>query len=171
MNSDELKVILEQHRIWVETGHRRGRQADLSVADLSGADLSKANLSGADLSEANLRWADLSVADLSEANLSEADLRWADLRNTNFNRANLINAKLSEATTSDFVFVGCIGSANRMTTYHISTDTVFCGCFDGTLLEFESKVKEVHKDNPVFLAEYLAAVSFIKAVVAARKEG
>ena len=85
---EQLKEILEKHKIWLEGGEGGSRanmsRADLSDANLRGADLSDANLSGADLSDAdlrgaNLRCADLSGADLSDANLSDADLRGANL--------------------------------------------------------------------------------------------
>ena len=63
MTKDELKSILEQHRLWVEgNGGKR------------------ANLRDANLQDANLRGADLPCADLQYANLRGADLRGADLR-------------------------------------------------------------------------------------------
>ena len=74
MNANDLKTILEKHKMWLndEDGGEMAdlrwadlRWADLSGADLSGADLSGANLSGANLSGADLRWADLSGANLS----------------------------------------------------------------------------------------------------------
>ena len=56
MNANDMKTILEKHRLWLnnEDGGK--------MADLSGANLRGANLSGADLSGANLRGADLSGA-------------------------------------------------------------------------------------------------------------
>ena len=52
MNADELKTVLEQHKLWLfDNG---GERADLRRADLQGADLRYADLQGADL-----RWADL----------------------------------------------------------------------------------------------------------------
>ena len=52
MNKDELKSILEQHRLWVEDNG--GKYASLQGADLRRADLRRANLQGADLRDANL---------------------------------------------------------------------------------------------------------------------
>ena len=72
MNADELKTILEQHKLWLEdNGGER--------ANLQGADLRYADLQGADLQGADLRWADLQGADLRWAVLQGADLRRADL--------------------------------------------------------------------------------------------
>jgi len=67
MSTDELKTILEQHKLWLEDNG--GERANLRGADLQGA-----NLQGADL-----RWANLRGADLRWANLRGADLRWANL--------------------------------------------------------------------------------------------
>lgn len=94
----------------------------------------------ADLSGANLRW----------ANLSEANLRWADLSGAN----------LSGGT--DIISVSGIGSARRMTTYHIQQDRVWCGCFTGTLAEFEAQVEKTHKDNPKHLSNYRNAIALLK---------
>ena len=79
MTKEELSLILDKHKKWLNDDHD-GERADLSDANLRGADLSGADLSRADLSDADLRGADLSDADLSDANLRGADLSGADLR-------------------------------------------------------------------------------------------
>ena len=119
-----------------------------------------ANLSGANLSGAYLSGADLSGADLSGANLRGADLNWADL-----NGANLSGANLSDGV--DIISVSGIGTARRMTTYHVQQDKVWCGCFTGTLAEFEEKVEKTHKDNPKHLENYRNAIALFKGA----KEG
>jgi len=87
-------------------------------------------------------------------------------------KADLSEANLSWAITSDnrYVFVGQIGSAKRTTIYDRVQDVVFCGCFKGTLKEFEARCKETHKNNKVYLAEYKSAIVFIKAVCKAREK-
>jgi len=130
--------------------------ADLSSADLSSADLSSANLSSADLRSANLRYANLSSANLSSADLRSANLRYADLR---------YGVNLSEAKTDKrYIQIGCIGSSKRMTTYCFEDDKVWCGCFNGTLKEFEDKCKETHKNNEHYLKEYTGAINYIKSL-------
>jgi hypothetical protein len=119
-------------------------------ADLGGADLSGANLSGANLSGANL----------SGADLSGANLRSAELRSANLSGANLSGANLSER----YIQIACIGSENRMTTYRFVDDTIWCGCFKGTLEEFENRVKETHKNNPQYFREYLGFIAYIRGV-------
>ena len=75
MKSEELKIILAQHVLWLNSN--RGEMANLREADLRRANLREADLRGADLREANLRGADLREADLLEADLRGADLDFA----------------------------------------------------------------------------------------------
>ena len=117
-----------------------------SRANLRYADLSGANFSCADLSGANLRYANFSYADLSDADLSGADLRDANL-------------------DKRYIQIACIGSAKRMTTYCFEDDKIWCGCFTGTLKEFEIEVKNTHNDNPQYLAEYLGFINYIESLI------
>ena len=99
--AEELKVILELHKKWLDD-EKDGVRADLSYANLrsanlSSADLRSANLRSADLRYADLSYANLSSADLSSANLSSADLRSANLRSADLSYANLSSADLSSA--------------------------------------------------------------------------
>ncbi len=84
MNSEDLKKILDEHRVYLTSFGERGSRANLSGAYLSGADLSDANLSGANLSGAYLSGADLSDANLSGAYLSGAYLSGANLPDRTF---------------------------------------------------------------------------------------
>lgn len=120
--SDRIRMILDAHTRWIESGGDESERADLSRCDLKGADLFGANLRLADLSAAELIRADLSDANLEHANLEhanlagaslawsnlrgvnltgaclrEADLRWADLREANLSEADLQDANLSGA--------------------------------------------------------------------------
>ena len=151
------------------------RSADLSSADLSYANLRSANLRSANLSYANLSYANLSYVNLSSANLSYANLSYAnliyvdlssaDLSYVNLRSANLSYANLSCAVTDKkYIQIACIGSRKGMTTYCFDDDEIFCGCFRGTLKEFEKEVKETHKDNEQYLKEYLGFIKYLKAV-------
>ena len=97
ITEEELREILEQHKLWLDSNETEGKCADLSDADLSGADLSDADLSGVNLYGADLRCADLSGADLSGAILTGADLTSVDLFAANLTGANLTNANLTDA--------------------------------------------------------------------------
>lgn len=110
ISEEELKIILEDHKKWIESSRRKGVVAslnwkNLSAANLSGTDLRgkkiwRANLSGANLSGANLSKAELSDADFSEANLTGANLSGANLKRSNLNAANLRGTNFSEAVLS-----------------------------------------------------------------------
>ncbi len=154
-------TLLEAIKSYANLRYANLRSADLSYADLSSANLHYANLRYADLSSANLRYADLSSANLRYANLRSADLSYADLSSANLR----YGVNLSEAKTDKrYIQIGCIGSSKRMTTYCFEDDIVWCGCFKGTLEEFETKCKETHKDNEQYLKEYIGAINYIKSL-------
>ena len=96
MNKKELRDILTQHVLCLDSGGEEGRQAILRGADLRGAEfeLIGAYLPGANLSEANLRGADLRGANLTGADLTGANLIDADLRGAGLYRADLRGANL-----------------------------------------------------------------------------
>ena len=65
---------------------------------------------------------------------------------------------------ADYICVKGLGSCNRNTTFYKTKDdgvSVACGCFNGTLKEFETKVKDTHKDTK-YAKEYLCAVEMVK---------
>ncbi|HEY9885990.1 MAG TPA: pentapeptide repeat-containing protein [Vampirovibrionales bacterium] len=107
MTEAELKKMLAQHKEWLDSLGRAGKQADFSGADLTwthlgNADLRRADLSGADLSGANLKnadltWASLRGADLRGANLKNADLTWAYLKGADLSGAHLSGTALRGA--------------------------------------------------------------------------
>jgi UDP-3-O-[3-hydroxymyristoyl] glucosamine N-acyltransferase len=74
------------------------------------------------------------------------------------------NADIRE--TSDYLVVGPAKSSEQFTTAH--KDSVIgirinCGCFSGTVNEFEVAIKETHKNNTKARNQYLAFVALIKA--------
>ena len=113
----ELKTILEQHKLWLDSDGEKGKRADLTNVDLRRANLTRANLTGANLTDvyltsaylyrvdliganltrANLTSANLYGAHLSCANLTSADLRCANLTCADLSRANLTGADLTRA--------------------------------------------------------------------------
>jgi uncharacterized protein YjbI with pentapeptide repeats len=94
----DLEIILEQHRDWVKSKERTGRQADLSRLNLEGADLTDTNLRNALLSETVLKGADLLLTDLQGARLLQANLEGANLLGARLREANLQGATLEGAT-------------------------------------------------------------------------
>lgn len=105
----EFAEVLDQHRLWVETGGQQGLRGHFAGADLTGVDLTAANLQGAELQKVKLRGADLSMANLRNANLVEADLRETNLLGTEFSGANLMGANLYGAQG---LWVGRLGGTN-----------------------------------------------------------
>ncbi|MFI3322597.1 MAG: hypothetical protein R3Y50_08755 [Rikenellaceae bacterium] len=85
---------------------------------------------------------------LVEAIKSGADLRDADLRYADLDKR--------------YLQVSCIGSSKRTTTYCFEDDKIWCGCFKGSLEEFEKQVKETHKNNKQFLDEYMGFINYVK---------
>jgi len=69
----------------------------------------------------------------------------------------------------DYCVIQGFGSENRSTTFYNASRedgkcevSVKCGCFNGTLAEFEAKVKETHGDN-VHAHTYLLAIEMVKS--------
>ena len=77
MDATELKVILDQHKLWIESGPKKGKRAHLVGANLEGANLQGAYLEGANLKGAYLEGANLEGANLEGANLGGAYLEGA----------------------------------------------------------------------------------------------
>ena len=89
MNKKELRKVLAQHVLWLNSDGEQGRRADLREANLSRAYLFKADLRGATLTGANLRGANLWRADLRGATLTGATLTGANLWRVDLRGAEL----------------------------------------------------------------------------------
>ena len=106
ITKEELKTILEQHKLWLNSTGKEGKCANLTRANLTHANLRCANLrcanltsadlTGADLTDAYLYRADLTRADLTRADLTRADLTGADLTGADLTGATLVNTILDE---------------------------------------------------------------------------
>ena len=124
-----------------------------------------ANLIGANLIDANLRGADLINANLRGANLSGADLRGADLRGAIVHEEHTID------NNTDILLIGPIGSRMDYTHFYRCRDGVIivkCGCFRGTIDEFDEKVKKMHGDNQYGM-DYRYTIEYVKKVFGRRK--
>jgi len=105
----ELAEILDQHKIWVESGGETGVKADLCGINLAKADLTGVNLQGAHLIRMNLEGADLSMANLRGASLVRSNLQNANLLGTELRGANLMGANLYGA---EGLWFGRLGGTN-----------------------------------------------------------
>ena len=135
--------------------------ADLESVYLIGTDLRNANLTNADLSLANLSYADLSYANLYEADLIYADLSYANLYEADLSKTEFYSTNLYK-TKGNFVGVENIGSKNDTTHYFYNNNRIICGCFDGTMKEFEDKVKETYEENSKEYKQYMIAIDTFK---------
>ena len=76
----------------------------------------------------------------------------------------LVSGDARVSGDADYIYLKGFGSHNRSTTMFRAKDgniCVSCGCFSGTLEEFENKVKETHGNNK-FAREYLALIEAAK---------
>lgn len=96
MTREELKVVLELHKKWLNN-EDDGARANLWGTDLRGIDLRGVDLRLACLSEADMRGVDLRGTDLSGADLWKAKL-W---------KTRLQRAKLSEVMNFPFIPYAC----------------------------------------------------------------
>jgi uncharacterized protein YjbI with pentapeptide repeats len=135
----ELAQILDEHKLWAESGGDAGAKADLTGANLAGADLTGVNLQDAILTKAKLAGADLSMANLRGANLVHADLRNATLLGTELRGASLMGATLYGA---EGLWVGRLGGTNL---------------FDALLPE---SVAEFSSTNPIAEASKIARLFY-----------
>ncbi len=105
----DLAEILDQHKMWVESGGESGVKADLCGVNLAKADLTGVNLQGAHLHRMNLSGADLSMANLRGASLVRSNLQNANLLGTELRGANLMGANLYGA---EGLWFGRLGGTN-----------------------------------------------------------
>jgi uncharacterized protein YjbI with pentapeptide repeats len=141
----EFAQLLDQHKMWVESGGDAGAKADLTGVNLAGADLTGVNLQDAILTKANLSSADLSMANLRGANLVHADLRDATLLGTELRGASLMGATLYGA---EGLWVGRLGGTNL---------------FDALLPE---SVAEFSSTNPIAEATKVARLFYFTTLAA-----
>ena len=192
MNQNELNVILEQHKLWLNTGGVDGNKADLSGAYLRGVDFDGADLSEADLREAylrgaylsgayligtDLRGADLIGTDLRGAYLEDAYLEGANLEGANLEgvylyKANLSNADLENANligtdlrlANGIYSFGPVGNEKRIGYAVKHTDCVMIqlGCFWGTSDEAVLAVSKKYDKNSNYVKQIKLAVDILQ---------
>ena len=134
ITEEELKTILEQHTLWLDSNETEGKCADLSDANLSDADLTDAKLYGADLYGADLTGANLRFANLYRANLTGANLFYANLTGADLSGANLTGADLSGADLTDAKLYGANLSYANLTGANLSdTDLIDADLTDAKL--------------------------------------
>ena len=161
MNTDELKTMLEKHKLWLDD-EEGGKRADLEDANLEGAELRDADLRGANLRGANLQYADLRVTDLEGADLRDADLEGTDLQYADLRGADLRDADLRDAdlrgANLDYaclpLWCGCKGMiVDKRIAAQIAAHFCALDCDDADYLAARTAILEFAKSS--HLAEVL----------------
>ena len=147
ISQEELEEKLQLHKKWLNN-EEDGVKLDLSYTDLRGADL---------------RCADLYGVDLSYAHLSYANLKDTNLEKTKLYLTNLYKTK------GEVVGIENIGSRNDTTHYFYNEDRIICGCFDGTMEEFENRVKEEYEKEDKEYKQYMIAIDTLKKLAELEK--
>lgn len=144
------------------------RDANLRGADLSHANLHKAYLVNANFCNADLRSANLNGAMLGHAKFSGSNLDGAILEGVNMFAVNLGGARIGEwgelyDGTSDILIVGPLGRRKGYTTIYHTEKGLFvqCGCFHGSMEQFELVVKETH-GNGKHARDYQLLIDFAR---------
>lgn len=101
---EELKQILAEHQLWLDSGREQGKQADFSGKNLDQTNLSGVNLQEAILIEASFFAANLERANFTKAQLAKAIFLNAYLPQANFTEANLLAATFREASVMNANF-------------------------------------------------------------------
>ena len=99
---------------------------------------------------------------------------WLDLRNTaitclpdNLTVGNSLDLRGTQITSdSNYIISDLIGSRNDRTTYFVKKDIVKCGCFSGSLQEFENKVAETYYVGSKYRKQYDDFINIIKGEIA-----
>ena len=101
-NRNDLMMVVNEHKIWMDSVRSSGttlygHRANLVGANLSGYSLERLNLSCANFDGANLVGANLSHANLAKCSFIEANLQGAILYHTNFRGAIMNGCDLRDA--------------------------------------------------------------------------
>jgi uncharacterized protein YjbI with pentapeptide repeats len=94
----DLREIIENHGLWLDSHGEAGACADFSGKNLAYAEMVDARLPNALFHKSNLKGADLTLADLRGAALVQANLAEANLLGTQLQQADLQGANLQGAT-------------------------------------------------------------------------
>jgi hypothetical protein len=102
MTDKQLKVILEQHDLWIKSNKAKGKQARLGLNfELRGKFLRRVNLQEADLKGVKFARSDLEKANFRGANLEYASFVGASLRGADFTGANILGVNFALADLSN----------------------------------------------------------------------
>jgi 2-methylcitrate dehydratase PrpD len=100
LSPDEIKRLLAEHRLYLETEYYEGHRANFASADLAGRDFSGLNLRGIKMDRALLSGADFTGAHLQSANLVGAIAEQACFDRDDTHLARIIHATAARLPTA-----------------------------------------------------------------------
>ena len=119
-----------------------------------------------EIPEHNVKAGDLGGWIEAERNLSQKGAAWVADSALVMDSAR-VTGKARVMDSADYITIGAIGSRNDTTTFYRGADGkiyVSCGCFNGSIDDFASKVKAVHAGTK-HEKTYLLAVELAKAQI------
>lgn len=119
-----------------------------------------------DIPEHDVKAGDLGGWIEAERNLSQKGAAWVADPALVMDSAR-VTGKARVMDSADYITIGAIGSRNDTTTFYRGADGkiyVSCGCFNGSIDDFASKVKAVHAGTK-HEKTYLLAVELAKAQI------
>lgn len=119
-----------------------------------------------DIPEHNVKAGDLGGWIEAERNLSQKGAAWVADSALVMDSAR-VTGKARVMDSADYITIGAIGSRNDTTTFYRGADGkiyVSCGCFNGSIDDFASKVKAVHAGTK-HEKTYLLAIELAKAQI------
>lgn len=153
--------------------------SSLEHSDLSDTKIFNSHFYNTSLAETNFSFASIINDTFTDCYLSSAIFNDSFLQDVNFKgkiylyntsflkirygRINLYDKGVVK-NSHDVAYIGNIGSRNSYTNVFNTDKGIFvsCGCFFGTLEEFEKEVLITHKYYPQYKKEYLDMIEYIK---------
>ena len=161
LSIDEVRHILKEHKLWVDTNHQSGAQADFSNCDLRRFDFCYGKRGELHkVHSMNFRGTDFSGVSFERLHFKGCDFTDAKLNNTHivgvcFDGCNFLNTKVTQAS----LFVCRINQCNMQNTLLGDSKLIYCQFFDNTF----SAVNPVCADffNAIFIDNKFFNATFI----------
>lgn len=177
ISEEELCMVIHRHALWLagnggaqaDLSNCDMQGMDLFFVDLTNAKVSGANFEGANLSNsvfsranfygANFRNADLNCCIFNGAYLTDCTMRGAILDykiqvvdTPTFSVAKHFNKSIKRYKTDEFPLIGrdcyAVACINSKSGAPVPDVYIFCGCWKGTISEFEAACEDRYPHNP-----------------------
>nr|WP_325190317.1 pentapeptide repeat-containing protein [uncultured Selenomonas sp.] len=170
LSMDEVRHILKEHKLWVDTNHQSGAQADFSNCDLRRFDFCYGKRGELHkFHSMNFRGTDFSGVSFERLHFKGCDFTDAKLNNTHivgvcFDGCNFLNTKVTQAS----LFVCRINQCNMQNTLLGDSKLIYCQFFDNSFREANlnrvSAEKGCHIEGNTFSAVNPVCTDFSNAI-------